>query len=150
MERQQSYTVGFTNGLAMDSNWATTNTGTTVASQGISGGTIWLRITANIAPSSDKVATFYYSTTGESSGFVSLGTYTMTTDWQFFMGYRFAVFNDATLTMGGFVTVPYFDLGALTLGQAPAALLKNETFCARERQHRTSTLPVLYNPPNPG
>ncbi|KAH7104036.1 glycosyl hydrolase [Auriculariales sp. MPI-PUGE-AT-0066] len=111
-----SYTVGFTNGLAMDSNWATTNTGTTVASQGISGGTIWLRITANIAPSSNKVATFYYSTTGQNSGFTSLGTYTMGTAWQFFMGYRFAIFNYATSATGGYVTVPYFDLGAGTSG----------------------------------
>ena len=34
--------------------------------------------------------------------------FTLTNDWQFFMGYRFGVFNYATSTLGGSVTVNQF------------------------------------------
>jgi hypothetical protein len=41
----------------------------------------------------------------------SLGpAFTLNNAWQFFMGYRFAVFNYATQALGGAVTVRRFDL----------------------------------------
>ena len=36
--------------------------------------------------------------------------FTLGNAWQFFMGYRFAVFNYATQSLGGAVTVKRFDL----------------------------------------
>ena len=36
--------------------------------------------------------------------------FTMTNAWQFFLGYRFAIFNYATESLGGSVTVSWFSL----------------------------------------
>ena len=103
--------VAMVNGLTMDSSWNTTGTGTEAASATVSGGTIWLRISADIRPGGNKQATFWYSTDG--STFRQLGpAYTMGTAWQFFMGYRFGIFNYATQSLGGTVGVPRFTLTA--------------------------------------
>ena len=43
--------------------------------------------------------------------FTSLGTaFTLKNAWQFFMGYRFGIFNHATQALGGAVTVSRFEL----------------------------------------
>jgi len=100
--------VVFTNGLTMDSNWNTTGTGTEVASANVSGGRIWLRIAADIRPGTGRQGRFYYSTDG--TNFTQLGTFTMGNAWQFFMGYRYAIFNYATQSLGGSVTVDSFTM----------------------------------------
>ncbi|GGO24955.1 family 43 glycosylhydrolase [Micromonospora parathelypteridis] len=97
------------NGLTMDGNWNTTSTGSEVASTAVSGGRIWLRANADIRPGSGRQARFSYSTDGVN--FTSFGNaLTLENNWQFFMGYRFAVFNHATQALGGAVTVRRFDL----------------------------------------
>ncbi|KAJ3130508.1 hypothetical protein HK098_000073 [Nowakowskiella sp. JEL0407] len=104
------------NSLTMDSNWKTTNTGVEVSRTAITGSQIWLRMSANIAPSSDHAVQFYYSTDG--SKFTSFGSkFTMITAWQFFMGYRFAIFNHATKSLGGSITVRAFTVS--TDGSSP-------------------------------
>ncbi|MFI5934153.1 family 43 glycosylhydrolase [Actinoplanes sp. NPDC051494] len=102
--------VSMTNGLTMStSGWTTTGTGTEAAGATVSGGTIWLRATANIQPGSGRTATFSYSTNGTT--FTTLGpAFTLNSDWQFFMGYRFGVFNYATRALGGSVAVSQFAL----------------------------------------
>ncbi|MFI7542180.1 family 43 glycosylhydrolase [Actinoplanes sp. NPDC049599] len=102
--------VSMTNGLTMStSGWTTTGTGAEAAGAAVSGGTIWLRATANIQPGAGRTATFSYSTNG--STFTTLGpAFTLNNNWQFFMGYRFGIFNYATQALGGSVTVPRFDL----------------------------------------
>jgi len=102
--------VSMTNGLTMStSGWTTTGTGSEQAGATVGGGQIWLRITADIRPGSGRTATFSYSTNG--STFTSLGpAFTLNNDWQFFMGYRFGVFNYATQALGGAVTVSQFAL----------------------------------------
>lgn len=101
--------VSMTNGLTMNSSWATTGTGTEAAGATVSGGRIWLRATADIRPGSGRTATFSYSTNG--STFTPLGpAFTLNNAWQFFMGYRFGIFNYATQSLGGAVTVSRFDL----------------------------------------
>ncbi|MER7456754.1 family 43 glycosylhydrolase [Micromonospora sp. NPDC126480] len=101
--------VVMTNGLSMDSNWNTTSTGTEIAGAAVSGGRIWLRASADIRPGSGRQARFSYSTDGVT--FVPLGNaLTLNNAWQFFMGYRFAIFNHATQSLGGAVTVRRFDL----------------------------------------
>ncbi|GAA1870037.1 family 43 glycosylhydrolase [Myceligenerans crystallogenes] len=103
--------VSMTNGLTMDSSWNTTGTGTEVASAPVSGGRIWLRATADIRPGTGRQATFSYSTDGVT--FTRLGPgFTLGNAWQFFMGYRFGIFNYATSSLGGAVTVRRFDLTA--------------------------------------
>jgi len=102
--------VSMTNGLSMSTNgWTTTGTGSEAAGATVSGGTIWLRATANIQPGSGRTASFSYSTNGTT--FTALGpAFTLNNDWQFFMGYRFGIFNYATSALGGAVTVNRFDL----------------------------------------
>ena len=101
--------VVMTNGLTMNSSWQTTGTGTEAASANISGGKLWLRVNADIRPGSGRQARFSYSTDG--STFVSLGpAFTLNNAWQFFMGYRFGIFNYATRSLGCEVTVRRFDL----------------------------------------
>jgi hypothetical protein len=101
-----------TTGLTMStSGWTTTGTGTEQAGAAISGGRIWLRINADIRPGSGRTATFSYSTDG--STFRSLGpAFTLNNDWQFFMGYRFGVFDYATQALGGAVTVNQFTVSS--------------------------------------
>ncbi|WP_406067871.1 RICIN domain-containing protein [Micromonospora sp. NBC_01638] len=99
------------NGLTMDGNWNTTSTGSEVAGTAVSGGRIWLRANADIRPGSGRQARFSYSTDGVT--FTSFGNaLTLDSNWQFFMGYRFAIFNHATQALGGAVTVRRFDLTA--------------------------------------
>jgi beta-xylosidase len=101
--------VVMVNGLTMDGSWNTTGTGTEVAGANISGGRIWLRVAADIRPGSGRTARFSYSTDG--TNFTSLGSaFTLNNAWQFFMGYRYAMFNHATQALGGSVTVRSFDL----------------------------------------
>ncbi|MFC4592501.1 family 43 glycosylhydrolase [Sphaerisporangium corydalis] len=101
--------VVMTNGLTMNSSWATTGTGSEAASASISGGRLWLRVNADIRPGSGRQARFSYSTDGVN--FTGLGpAFTLNNAWQFFMGYRFGIFNYATQSLGGAVTVRRFDL----------------------------------------
>ncbi|HET6709392.1 family 43 glycosylhydrolase [Amycolatopsis sp.] len=97
------------NGLTMNSSWNTTGTGTEVASAALSGSRVWLRANADIRPGTGRQARFSYSTDGVN--FTPLGpAFTLNNAWQFFMGYRFAVFNHATQALGGSVTLQRFDL----------------------------------------
>ena len=96
-------------GLTMSSSWATTSTGSERAGADVSGGRIWLRTSADIRPGSGRQATFSYSTDGTT--FRTLGpAFTLNNEWQFFMGYRFGIFNHATTALGGAVTIRSFDL----------------------------------------
>ena len=101
--------VVMTDGLTMDSSWNTTGTGVERAGAAVSGGKVWLRVNADIRPGSTSRATFSYSTNGTT--FTPLGpAFTLNNQWQFFMGYRYAIFNHATQSLGGSVTVDRFDL----------------------------------------
>jgi beta-xylosidase len=103
-----SNSVVMTNGLTMDTNWNTTSTGTEVTSVPVSGSQIWLRATADIQTGSGRVASFSYSTDGKT--FTTIGNnLTLNNDWQFFMGYRFAIFNFTTTSPGGLVKVESFE-----------------------------------------
>ncbi|WP_203855141.1 family 43 glycosylhydrolase [Plantactinospora mayteni] len=101
--------VVMTNGLTMNSSWQTTGTGTEQASAAVSGGRIWLRVNADVRPGAGRQARFSYSTDG--SNFISLGpAFTLNHAWQFFMAYRYGIFNYATQALGGSVTVNRFDV----------------------------------------
>ncbi|KAF9039135.1 hypothetical protein BJ165DRAFT_1496332 [Panaeolus papilionaceus] len=76
-------------------------------------GRIWLRVAADIRPGStgSKQGLFSYSTNG--STFTRLGgAFSLNTEWQFFMGYRFGILNYATSSLGGSVTVSSFMISA--------------------------------------
>ncbi len=98
-------------GLTMDARWNTTGTGTEQARADLpaSGSRVWLRAAADISPGPGRQATFSYSTDGTT--FTPLGpAFTMTNAWEFFLGYRFAVFNHATQALGGEVLVERFEV----------------------------------------
>jgi len=101
--------VVMTDGLTMNGSWQTTGTGVERASTPLAGTRVWLRASADIRPGSGRTATFSFSTDGTT--FVPLGpAFVLNADWQFFMGYRFGIFNHATRALGGAVTVRSFDL----------------------------------------
>ncbi|MFE7812052.1 glycoside hydrolase 43 family protein [Streptomyces sp. NPDC057433] len=100
--------VVMVDGLTMDGSWNTTGTGTERASAGLTGSRVRLRVSADIRPGAGRRAQFSYSTDG--SAYVSLGpAFTLNNAWQFFMGYRYAVFNYATRALGGSVRVARFE-----------------------------------------
>ncbi|MFJ4693761.1 glycoside hydrolase 43 family protein [Streptomyces sp. NPDC088766] len=100
--------VVMVDGLTMDGNWNTTGTGTERASAALTGSLVRLRVHADIRPGTGRQARFSYSTDG--SSYVSLGpAFTLNNAWQFFMGYRYAVFNHATRSLGGSVRVTRFE-----------------------------------------
>ncbi|HKP56796.1 MAG TPA: glycoside hydrolase 43 family protein, partial [Polyangiales bacterium] len=99
------------NGLAMDKSWNTTSTGSEAASATLSANVVWLRLGADIRPGSGRQGKFSYSLDGKD--FTVLGpAYDMNNSWEFFMGYRYAIFNFATAALGGAVTVKSFELSA--------------------------------------
>lgn len=105
------------NNLNLDSNWATNSKGT-VAATGptltVDTKEVWFRVQADITPAFSgttvqRTTTFWYSTDG--SKYTQLGpAFPMTNAWQFFSGYRYAVFNHATKALGGQVTVKSFTM----------------------------------------
>lgn len=102
--------VVMTNGVNMNTSWTTTSTGTEVAGADVSGNKIWLRVEANVRTDAGGAqARFSYSTDG--ARFTSLGnTLNMNKDWQYFLGYRFGIFNYATQSLGGSVNVASFEV----------------------------------------
>jgi beta-xylosidase len=107
-----TYRLGITTGIQLAGDWRTTySVGTTVASEHVSGGTIWLRAVADAAQNSTQTAVFSYSTDGKS--FSDLGSpLAMNASWDYFLGYRFGVFNYGTLSTGGSIKVQEFRLDA--------------------------------------
>ena len=101
--------VMVTNITMNGTTWDTIDTGTETANTPVSGSQIWLRASVNIAPGVDDVGDFSYSFDG--TNFASLGvTFVLDSDWEFFMGYRFGIFNYATKALGGSVNVVSFEL----------------------------------------
>ncbi|KAF9041568.1 family 43 glycosyl hydrolase [Panaeolus papilionaceus] len=107
--------VVFITGVDMNTSWVTTSTGSEAAAGGSipSTGRIWLRVAADIRPGNtgSKQGLFSYSTNGNT--FTRLGgAFSLNTEWQFFLGYRFGILNYATSALGGSVTVSSFTISA--------------------------------------
>ncbi|HEY4358729.1 MAG TPA: glycoside hydrolase 43 family protein [Acidobacteriaceae bacterium] len=97
------------NNLTMDKNHDTLSKGTQVASLPLNGSAIWLRVNADIHPGPGRTALFSYSNDGKA--YNNFGDpFVMTDDWHFFMGYRFGIFNYATGSLGGSVSISSFDI----------------------------------------
>lgn len=107
------YKIAMVDNLTLTSRrgWSTTNTGTEVESHPAKRGRIWLRASADIHVGAGHTGHFFWSTNGRD--FQPIGSaLVLGTDWHYFMGYRFAIFNYATQTLGGKVHVSSFDLSA--------------------------------------
>lgn len=93
--------------IDLDRKWQTVNKGVEEASAALPGKAVWLRAAADIRPGEGRTAQFSWSTDGKT--FQPLGPpFVLTTDWHFFMGYRFGLFNYATRALGGSVHIAEF------------------------------------------
>jgi beta-xylosidase len=100
--------IAVTTGLELDSEWNTVSTGTEVATADYLNSEVWLRVEADISPGAGS-GQFSYS--GDGTTFTALGgAYSLNNRWEFFMGYRFGIFNYATTELGGSVVLKSFDL----------------------------------------
>lgn len=68
---------------------------------------VWLRANIDARADGTKLATYEYSLDG--NAFVRMkGAAALSTGWEIFMGYRFGIFNFATVGLGGSVKVLEF------------------------------------------
>lgn len=107
----QDGTVSLWKDLKLGANWNTISTGAGHASAKLPAKStdVWFRLQANIAPASDHLGTFSWSSDGKT--FQQLGTpYAMNTTYFFFIGYRYGILNYATQKLGGSVTVKSFEV----------------------------------------
>lgn len=97
------------NGLTMNTNWSTKSKGSVAARvDNISVRQVSLRLVANIRPGGAGSGQFSYSLDGGNS-FTNLGpTASLQNSWEFFMGYRYGIFNFATSATGGSVKLISF------------------------------------------
>ncbi|PGG97752.1 hypothetical protein AJ79_09104 [Helicocarpus griseus UAMH5409] len=111
------YTISVVHNVTQDeTTWETTGTGHVVASEELvfqgEVKEVWLRALLDARASGTKEARFAYSVDGGGEeGFRELGgeeSYVMWTNWAYFMGYRFGVFNYASRELGGEVMVREF------------------------------------------
>jgi len=108
MRSGSTYTIQVVHNMTQDeSTWATTSTGTLMATAPITGKKVWFRTSLDARASGTKLANFYYSIDGKN--FTQLGpSYTLWTNWAYFMGYRFGIYNYATTALGGSIAVSSF------------------------------------------
>jgi beta-xylosidase len=112
VRRGERRTVVVRGNIVMDvKSMGTKNKGAVVSSAELTGSKVWLRATVDIAPGSNNVATYQYSTDG-ARRWQRLGSaQALQKDWGgYFMGYRFGVFNFATKALNGSVRVERFDI----------------------------------------
>ena len=104
-----SYRISQVSGLTMDAAWNTLSQGYEVAGANLASGvtSVWLRASADIHPGTGRTASFAFSTDGKT--FTAIGNpYALNNTWQFFMGYRYGIFNYASAALGGSVGVRSF------------------------------------------
>lgn len=113
IKNSESAVVALWNNITLvlgTNGWSTGSTGALSTSKPIAvTGTIYLRAAANIQPGSSSSVQFSYSTDGTTYSVLG-SNFTMANDWQFFMGYRYGIFNHATLSLGGSVQVKSFSM----------------------------------------
>ncbi|KAL2812639.1 glycosyl hydrolase family 43 protein [Aspergillus granulosus] len=101
------YYLAAAHGLTMERYGGTTSTGTIVATAPITRTRVWLKVSMDAAAVGSHEARFSFSLDGTS--FTELGgVYTLTTDYLFFMGYRYGIFNYATKALGGSIDLIKF------------------------------------------
>ncbi|KAL2754848.1 glycoside hydrolase family 43 protein [Sodiomyces alcalophilus JCM 7366] len=106
-----------------ENRWTSTSNGTVVAeAQGVDLSSVatgesdlWLRVEADVTPNfqnpgGENTAWFSYSLDGEDFVPLVSGGWALHNRWEFFMAFRFAVFNYATEELGGSIKVKEFDL----------------------------------------
>lgn len=116
-----SFRISQVSGLTMDANWNPLSDGVEEANVNLtsSTNTIWFRVATNISPGPSDTAQFAYSTDGNI--FNSIGSpYQLNNTWEFFMGYRYGIFNYATQSQGGNIVLNSFTIDDETGVSGPA------------------------------
>jgi beta-xylosidase len=108
-----NFRISFWSGMTLNSTtWTTSSTGSEMASVPITyigDGKLWLRAYVDVQPGlAVNVGYFFYSF--DEINYVELGNLTLNTNWEFFLGYRYGIFNFATLELGGSVDVVAFSV----------------------------------------
>ncbi|KAH9208780.1 glycosyl hydrolase family 43 protein [Leptodontidium sp. 2 PMI_412] len=104
-----NYSINFVDGLLQNkTDWSTISNGTIMDTVDISSKRkVWLRANIDARADGTKLATYEYSLDG--NAFVGMkGAAALSTGWEIFMGYRFGIFNFATVGLGGSVKVLEF------------------------------------------
>ncbi|BCS28213.1 putative xylosidase/glycosyl hydrolase [Aspergillus puulaauensis] len=103
-----SVRVSMTSGVDMAEDWTTESLGSEEESVQLNATEVYLQVAVDIAPGGGT-GRFAYSLDG--STFDPLGPeYTLNNVWEFFLGYRFGIFNYASLELGGQVSVLGFNI----------------------------------------
>jgi len=103
------YSVVMRNNINMDRKWNTVDKGKDAATAPLTGRKLWLRVAADVHPGPDRTANFSYSVNDKT--FTPIGPpFTLNNRWHFFMGYRYAIFNYATQSLGGRVKIASFTM----------------------------------------
>lgn len=94
--------------IDLNKDWQTQSIGKNIEQLPINTNTLWLKTVANVSTSENGgYGTFYYSTDGKN--YQPIGErFSMTRNWQYFQGYRFALFNYAQQKLGGEVRIVSF------------------------------------------
>ncbi|KAK2686796.1 hypothetical protein QWA68_014960 [Fusarium oxysporum] len=111
-----SVPVAFMNGRPVALDWLTKSDGIVKAETAMVNSRVWLRVKADITPAfshgyekETRLASFEFSFDG--SHFTKLGPdFALTNDPVGYVGYRFAICNWATITLGGQLVVENFDI----------------------------------------
>lgn len=102
------YSVVTVGGLTMNTDWTTNSTGAVVERRPLGDARdVHLRMVADIRPGGPGNAVFSYSVDGQSYETVG-APFELYNNWEFFMGYRYGIFNYATKALGGSVRVSSF------------------------------------------
>lgn len=104
----EEYSLRTVHNITQDEEtWETIDPGSIETEATIVDTKIWLRASLDVRASGTKEARFAYSFGGED--FIDYGgAYEMWTNWAYFIGYRFGIFNFATKELGGSIRVSSF------------------------------------------
>ncbi|KAH7399740.1 glycosyl hydrolase family 43 protein [Cadophora sp. MPI-SDFR-AT-0126] len=103
------YSINFVDGLLQNkTDWSTISNGTIVDTVDISSSRkVWLKTNIDARADGTKLATYEYSLNG--TAWVKMkGSAALSTGWEIFMGYRFGIFNFASIALGGSVKILSF------------------------------------------
>ncbi|KAF7548777.1 hypothetical protein G7Z17_g6827 [Cylindrodendrum hubeiense] len=102
-----SYEIVMREGMKLNKSWETESLGRISATAAIYQDKIWLRGTMDFQASGTKKGSFSYSADGVT--FTPMGSeFNLSSGWEFFPGYRWAIYNYATQALGGSILVTEF------------------------------------------
>lgn len=108
-KNQEQATLMMRSQINLNKQWQTQSLGETIELVPVNTNKLWLKVVANVSTSKGGgYGSFYYSVDGDN--YKAIGDqFLMTRNWQYFQGYRFALFNYAEEKLGGEVRILSFE-----------------------------------------